>query len=172
MKSTSVLAILITLTLTGCGKDCNAMTFEPQSQQHVQDIIVGYLRDTVATLPAGTVIDAGRFARPGQNSLCDDAESGPVAPMRFHTVGELRATGEETSIVAAVGVIWRRWGWHVVEREGFRTPNRFGYSPDGYRLQIVSTGAGHPPVVQASSPCFPRPVANDDVAFPVIITAA
>lgn len=172
MKSIAVPTILIALTLTGCGKANTAMILTPQSQRQVQDTVTGYLRDTVTELPAGTVIDASRFARAGYNSLCDDADSGPAAPMRFHTVGELRAAGEQKTVVSAVGEIWRRWGWRVVEREGFRTPNRFGYSPDGYRLQILATGARHPPVVQASSPCFPRPVGRDDISFPMIITAA
>lgn len=147
--------------------------FTPESQQRIQNTVAAHLRRTVAALPSGTRIDAGRFTAAGHNSLCDDADSGPVAPMRFHTIGELKTPGDTggADVVAAVGEAWRRWGWRVIERDGFGTPNRFTYSPDGYRLQIVTVSAGHPPVVQSSSPCFPRPIARDDVPFPVIITA-
>lgn len=174
MRSARFLALIAILALAGCTeRESRTMSFETDTQQEIQDTVVAQLRATLTALPPGTVIDAGRFAGAGHNSPCDDTGSGPTTPMRFHTVGELRLPGAVAvkDAVTAVGEMWRGWGWAVVEREGFGTPNRFGHSPDGYRLQIVVTAAGHPPTVQASSPCFPRPVARDDVPFPRIITA-
>lgn len=170
MRNLAIPAILVALMASACtGKGSTAMRFSPVSQQEVQETVAGQLRGTLAALPEGTVIDASRFVTVAHNSPCDDDDSGPVAMMRFHTIGELR-TPIGTDAIAVVGAIWRDWGWQVVERAGFGTPNRFGYSPEGYRLQVVTVAAGHPPVLQASSPCFPRPIARDDIAFPTIIT--
>lgn len=169
MRDVAVLLILVVSSLPGCTeKGSSTMTFEVHSQQQVQNTLVTYLRRTLAALPPGTAIDAGRFAGGGHNSPCDD-ESGTDPTMRFHTIGELKAPSG-TDAVTAVGDVWRSWGWHVVERDGFRRPNRFGYSPDGYRLQIITAPDGHPPTVQASSPCFPRLSARDDIPFPVTVT--
>jgi hypothetical protein len=146
----------------------------PQSQQQAQDTVVGYLKRTLATLPPGTVIDATRYAGAGHNSYCDDNDSGPTAPMRFHTIGELKtpAAADAQNVVRTVGEVWRSWGWYVYERDGFRQPNEFGYGPDGYRLQIVTAAeAGYPPSVQASSPCFSREIASDDLPVPEVISA-
>lgn len=148
------------------------MAVAPQSQQQAQDTVVGHLRRTLAGLPPGTTLDATRFAGAGHNSYCDDNDSGAAAPIRFHTIGELTGAPAGAGVVTAVGDLWRSWGWQVLEREGFRTPNRFGYSPDGYRLQIVAAAvAGYPPTVQASSPCFPRQLARDDIPIPDVLDA-
>lgn len=144
----------------------------PQSQQQVQETVLGHLRGTLAALPSGTVLDATRFAGAGHNSYCDDGDSDPDAPMRFHTIGELKVPGhpDEARVISAVGDLWRGWGWQVSERDGFRTPNRFGYSPEGYRIQIVMAALpGYPPTVQASSPCFPHRIANDGIPIPDVL---
>jgi hypothetical protein len=52
-------------------------------------------------------------------------------------------------IIAKVGDIWKSWGWYVIEREGFYKPNRFGYAPDGYSLQIMASQPGYPPSLEA-----------------------
>ena len=63
---------------------------------------------------------------------------------------------------------WR----YVVERDGFTKPNRFGYAPDGYRLQIeAASQQGYPPTIQGSSPCFPGAIAREDIPIPVVINA-
>lgn len=144
------------------------MPFAASSQQQIQDTVLGQLRRTLAALPPGTVLDSTRFAGAGHNSYCDDDDSGASGPMRFHTIGDLR-TPDGADAVAAVGEIWRGWGWQVVERDGFGKPNRFGYAPDGYRIQIVSARTGYPPTVQASSPCFPRRIARDDIPVPEVL---
>lgn len=144
----------------------------PESQQQAQETVLGHLRQTLAALPPGTVLDATRFAGAGHNSYCDDDGSGPNAPMRFHTIGEVKIPGDPdvTGVVTAVGDLWRSWGWQVAERDGFRTPNRFGYSPEGYRLQIVTAALpGYPPTMQASSPCFPQRIARDDLPIPDVL---
>lgn len=146
----------------------------PTSQQQAQDTVVGYLTRTLATLPRGTVIDASRYAGAGHNSYCDDNDTSPGAPMRFHTIGELKVPdgADATDLVRTVGSIWRAWGWYVFERDGFTKPNEFGYGPDGYRLQIESAPQpGYPPSIEASSPCFSGQIARDDIPVPTVITA-
>jgi hypothetical protein len=146
----------------------------PQSQRQAQDTVLGYLKRTLVALPPGTVIDATRYAGAGHNSYCDDNDSGPTAPMRFHTIGELKTpAGVDTKdIVKTTGDIWRAWGWYVYQRDGFRQPNEFGYGPDGYTLQIVTAARdGFPPTVQASSPCFSKQIASDDIPVPETINA-
>jgi hypothetical protein len=152
----------------------NPKDIVPESQQQAQDAVISYLRRTLAALPAGTVIDAGRYAGAGHNSYCDDNDSSPTAPMRFHTIGELTlpAGSDGADLVKTTGDIWRSWGWYVYERDGFRKPNEFGYSPDGYRIQIVTAARdGYPPTVQASSPCFSRQIARDDIPVPELLEA-
>lgn len=174
MRFAVTVGVLIALTLSGCTeKGSSAMPFEPDSQQEIQNAVASFLSRTVAALPPGARIDASRFTAAGHNSPCDDTVSTPIASMRFHTIGELRmpAATYGADTVSTVGQTWRLWGWRVVERDDFGRPNRFGYSPNGYRLQIVTVGAGHPPVVQASSPCFARRIARDDIPFPEVIAA-
>jgi hypothetical protein len=146
----------------------------PESQQQAQDTVLGYLKRTLVGLPAGSVIDGSRYAGAGHNSYCDDNDSGPSAPMRFHTIGELKLPpgAEAGDVVKTVGDVWRSWGWYVYQRDGFRIPNEFGYGPDGYRLQIVTAAReGYPPAVQASSPCFSRTIARDDIAVPNVVAS-
>jgi hypothetical protein len=125
----------------------------PQSQKQAQDTIRGCLQRTIDALPPGTALDGARYAGAGKNRYCDDNASSPDAPMRFHTIGDLKLPSDDddpVKVVATVGDIWRSWGWHVFERDGFRKPNQFGYAPDGYRLQIGVPGReGYPPSIQA-----------------------
>lgn len=146
----------------------------PQSQEQAQNTVLDYLRRTLAGLPSGTVVDGSRYLGPGLTSYCDDNDSGPTAPRRFDTIGELKApTGSEAAdLIAKVGETWSSWGWYVVERDGFTKPNRFGYGPDGYRLQIEAADQqGYPPAIQGSSPCYPGTIAREDIPIPVVITA-
>jgi hypothetical protein len=58
----------------------------------------------------------------------------------------------------------KKWGWQVIERDGFTKPNRFGYAPDGYVLQIEARpDPKYPPSLVGSSPCFPGNLPKDDV---------
>ena len=175
MRSPALLSSVITaaIVLSACAQK-GVPPVTPESQQQAQSAVIDHLRRTLAALPPGAVLDATRFPGAGHNSYCSDDDSGPSASMRFHTIGELTlAQGiDRTDLIAAVGDIWRRWGWQVHERDGFRRPNRFGYGPHGYRLQIVTAAVpGHPPTVQASSPCFPRQIARDDIPFPAVLRA-
>jgi hypothetical protein len=141
----------------------------PQSQQEAQDTLAGLITRTLAGLPEGTVWDGSRFGGPGYNIHCNDEDTSPAAPKRFQVIGEVEAPAGTTAetVIAAVGDVWHRWGWRVEERDGFRKPNRFGYAPDGYRLQIVAPGRdGYPPVLEGSTPCFPGEIARDGIAFP------
>jgi hypothetical protein len=146
----------------------------PQSQEQAQDTVVGYLRRTLTPLPPGTVIDGSRYLGPGVTAYCDDNDSSPTAPRRFDTIGELSLPpgSESVDLIAKVGETWRSWGWYVVERDGFTKPNRFGYAPDGYRLQIeTASQQGYPPAIQGSSPCFPGTIAREGIPIPVVIRA-
>ena len=146
----------------------------PQSQEQAQSTVLGYLRRTLAELPSGSVIDGSRYLGPGMTPYCDDNDSSPTAPRRFSTIGELTLPpgSESVDVIAKVGETWRSWGWYVVERDVFTKPNRFGYAPDGYRLQIEAAAQqGYPPTIQGSSPCFPGTIAREDIPIPVVIHA-
>jgi hypothetical protein len=145
----------------------------PTSQQQAQDTVLGYLRKTLNGLPEGTVIDATRYGRAGTTAPCNDAPLATNPPEEFSTIGQLKPPGDDfDQIIAVVGDTWKTWGWWVFERNDFRKPNRFGYGPDGYILQIkVSSPPGHPPTIIASSPCFPNEISRDDLPFPRMITA-
>jgi hypothetical protein len=113
----------------------------PQSQQEAQDTLLGYLRRTVEALPPGVVYDTSRYTGSGHNIPCEDEYTGSgVPPVNFTTVCDLRLPEAQDidNLIASVGDIWKEWGWYVFERDGFDKPNRFGYAPDGYRLQIVA----------------------------------
>lgn len=146
----------------------------PKSQQQAQETVLEYLKKTLRALPAGAVLDATGYAGPGYNHPCDDNDTSPSAPHDFNTVRELKlpASTDPHKIVTQTGDIWRSWGWYVIERDGFRTPNRFGYAPDGYRLQIVIGAVdGVGPTVSAISPCFPGDLVSDDISIPMVIRA-
>lgn len=145
----------------------------PTSQQQAQDTVLGYLKKTLSALPPGTVIDASRYGSPGTTAPCSDAPLNTNPPEEFSTIGELKPPGSDfNKIISVVGEIWKSWGWWVFERDDFRQPNRFGYAPDGFILQIkVSSPPGYPPTIIASSPCFPHDIARDDLPFPTTITS-
>ncbi|OBI96675.1 hypothetical protein A5661_19135 [Mycobacterium asiaticum] len=145
----------------------------PATQQQAQDTAIGYLRRTLQELPPGTTLDATRYSG-GTNSVpCkDDTSANP--PEEFTTIGDLKPPpGTDTSsLVASAGDIWKRWGWYVYERDGFYKPNRFGYAPDGYSLQIEARARpGEPPSLKATSPCFPAETPRDRTPFPAILAA-
>lgn len=147
----------------------------PQDQQQAQDTLKGYLVRTLRELPDGTTLDATRYGSAGHNSWCEDEPADPKnAPTRYHTSGDLKfGSGDDpAAMIRRIGDIWRSWGWYVMERDGFRKPNQFGYGPDGYRMQIVIAARdGYPPTLAGSSPCFPGTLARDGISFPTVLTA-
>jgi len=146
----------------------------PRSQQQAQDTVIGYLKRTLGGLPPGLTLDATRYSGGTNTPPCQDVETG-VSPISFTTIGDLTlpAGSRPEVIVALAGEVWKSWGWYVIERDGFYKPNRFGYGPDGYRLQIHAAALpGYPPTVQADTPCFPADLPDDRSPFPLVITAS
>jgi hypothetical protein len=146
----------------------------PQSQQQAQDTLLGYLKRTLQALPPCTVLDASRYGGTGSGNLsCEDNPTSPTPPTEWGTTGDLKfPPGTDLSaMVTKTGDIWRSWGWYVIERDGFRKPNQFGYSADGYRLQIVTAGReGYSPTLEGSTPCFPGDLARNDIPVPVVLS--
>ncbi|MCV7195120.1 hypothetical protein H7J74_01270 [Mycobacterium angelicum] len=143
----------------------------PKSQQQAQDTVIGYLRKTLQALPPGTTLDASRYSSGATVAPCKDVAN---SPMELATNGDMTLPpGTDTnSIVAKAGDIWKSWGWYVYERDAFYKPNRFGYSPDGYVLQIIARyKPDYPPGLQGISPCFPRDLPDDRSPFPMILRA-
>lgn len=140
----------------------------PESQQQAVDTLIGYFTKTLAELPAGTVFDRTRYLG-GYNVPCDDRVSGKPDYMFAPRFDASFPDGTDfAAIIATTGEIWKRWGWNVIERDGFDKPNRFGYAPDGYYLQIVTAyPPGYPPTLAGGSPCFRGELMRDDVAVPV-----
>jgi hypothetical protein len=57
-------------------------------------------------------------------------------------------------------------------RVGFRKPNRFGYGPDGYILQIMAKDpVTDPPTLKGDSPCFSGDLPDDRSPFPMVLKA-
>lgn len=144
----------------------------PKSQQEAQDTVLQYLQKTVDGLPPDTVLDSTDF-RGGGNVSCDDDHTGPGNPPTeyeywTHVNGPHGTSSDE--LVVRAGEVWRSWGFTVTERDDFRKPNRFGYAPDGYRLQIKGPSKpGYPPTLIGSSPCFPGELARTDIGAPKVI---
>ncbi len=145
----------------------------PASQQQAQDTLLGYLKKTLRALPPETTLDATRYSGGTNTPPCKDVDTG-IPPVSFSTIGELKLPPgvHPDAIIAKVGDIWKSWGWYVMERDGFYKPNRFGYAPDGYSLQIMaSPQPGYPPTLEGVSACFPGNLPNNRSPFPMVVTA-
>jgi hypothetical protein len=145
----------------------------PTSQQQAQDTVLGYLKKTLQALLPGTTLDATRYTGGTNTAPCQDVETG-TPPSNFTTIAELKLPPGTSAdaVIANAGDTWKSWGWYVVERDGFYKPNRFGYGPDGYRLQIMAAPQpGYPPSLQGISPCFPGNLPNDRSPFPMVLRA-
>lgn len=147
-------------------------TAVPGSQQQAQDVLVGYLTKTVKALPPGTTLDATGYGATNTPPCRDDDTGTP--PVSLTTIGDLKpaAGTDPNALVSRVGELWKSWGWYVFERDEFRKPNRFGYAPDGYTLQIKAKAQpGYPPSLEGTSPCFPAELPNNRSAFPTVISS-
>jgi hypothetical protein len=145
----------------------------PASQQQAQDTVLGYLKKTLQALPSGTALDATRYSGGTNTAPCQDVETG-TSPRNFTTIGDLQLPPGTSPdpVIATAGDTWKSWGWYVIERDGFYKPNRFGYGPDGFRLQIMAAPqAGYPPSLQGISPCFPGTLPDDRRPLPIVLTA-
>ncbi|MDI3312992.1 MAG: hypothetical protein QJR12_01530 [Mycobacterium sp.] len=144
----------------------------PKSQQQAQDTILGYLKKTLRALPAGTTLDATGYAVPN-TPPCEDVITG-TPPKDLETIGELKLPPgtDPVAIVGKAGDVWKSWDWYVIERDGFRKPNRFGYAPDSYSLQIKAKDpVTDPPTLEGISPCFPDDLPDDRSPFPMVLKA-
>jgi len=143
----------------------------PTSQQQAQDTILGYLKKTLQALPPGTTLNASGFGGATNTPPCKDQVNGTPS-IALTTVGQLKLpSGTDVgALIATTADIWKSWGWYVMERDGFRKPNQFGYAADGYSLQIfIAAHEGHGPTLAATSPCFPANLPSDRSPFPTIL---
>ncbi|AWG55036.1 hypothetical protein [Mycobacteroides abscessus] len=128
----------------------------PTSQQEAQDTVLRYLQDTLNALPKGSTLDGTRYSL-GRVIECDDNDTRPNAPVHFEDWRDIKlpAGTDFNAIINQVGELWKAWGWQVLERDGFNKPNRFGYAPDGYSLDIQASGqSDYAPSMSGGSPCF------------------
>jgi hypothetical protein len=147
-------------------------TAVPDSQQQAQDTLLRYLTKTLQGLPPGTTLDATGYGATN-TPPCQDVDTG-TPPVSLTTIGDLKppAGTDPNTLVAKTGDIWKSWGWYVFERDDFRKPNRFGYAPDGYSLQIKGKSQpGYPPSLEGLSPCFPCELPDDRSPFPMVLKA-
>ncbi len=144
----------------------------PSSQQQAQDTVLQYLQKTVDGLPPGAVLDSTDTIG-GSNASCDDDYTSPGrGPTEYSVWAHVVAPAGVMSadLIARIGDLWRGWGLTVMERSGFEKPNRFGYGPDGYVLQVKSAyPPDYPPTIIGSSPCFPGDLRQDGLPFPKVI---
>jgi hypothetical protein len=144
----------------------------PASHQEAQDTLTSYLQKTVNALPPGTSLDGSRYGGGDGINYCEDNPADTNAPVHVEDWFDMKlAAGSDfNSIVAQTGDIWKGWGWRVSERDGFTKPNRFGYAPDGYTLQIMARDdPKYAPSLIGSSPCFPGTLRNTSIQRPALI---
>lgn len=146
----------------------------PGSQQEAQDTVLRYLQQTVDALPTGSTLDGSRLTVGHGATYCENEPADHNAPVHFEDWRDVvvPAGTDSNVVVAQIGEAWKAWGWEVREREGFPKPNRFGYAPDGYILQIkVRTDPQKSLSLIGSSPCFSGSLRQDDAPRnPVVIT--
>ncbi|MDA4107340.1 hypothetical protein MHOL44478_08710 [Mycobacterium holsaticum DSM 44478] len=144
----------------------------PTSQQEAQDTVVRYLQQTLDALPTGTSLDGTRYMVGDGTAYCEDDPAGRDAPVHVEDWRDMKvpAGTDVKALVAQVGEIWEGWGWDVLERDGFDKPNRFGYAPDGYVLQVQARPEPtQAPSLIGTSPCFPGNLRQDDVQRPAVL---
>ncbi|WP_234817976.1 hypothetical protein [Mycolicibacterium sphagni] len=147
----------------------------PTSQQEAQDTLTAYLQKTVDALPKGTSLDGTRYIVGDGTAYCEDNPSGPDAPVHVEDWRDMNLPPgtDFNAIISQTGDIWKQWGWKVIERDGFTKPNRFGYGPDGYILQIEARpDPKFPPSLVGSSPCFSGNLKSNRVTKPSLIQQA
>ncbi len=137
----------------------------PTSQQEARDNVLRYLQQTVDGLPKGSALDGTRYGG-SRTFYCDDEPADENSPVRFEDWRDVRlpAGTPTVEVVGQIGDHWKALGWQVIEKDGFPKPNRFGYPPDGYSLQITARdNPNQAPSVIAASPCFPGNLKDDSV---------
>lgn len=144
----------------------------PARQQEAQDTIVGYMQDTINALPEGVTLDGSRYIVGDGTTYCEDNPADAASPVMVEDLRDMKLPPgtDFTALIEQTGQIWEKWGWDVLERDGFNKPNRFGYSPDGYTLQIQARpDPTQAPSLIGSSPCFPGDLRSHDVEKPMIL---
>jgi hypothetical protein len=144
----------------------------PTSQPEAQDTVIEYLQKTVNALPKGTSLDGTRYMVGKGTTYCEDNPSGPDAAVHVEDWRDMNLAPRTdfNAIITQTGDVWKQWGWQVIERDRFSKPNRFGYAPDGYVLQVEARpDPKYPPSLIGSSPCFPGNLREADIPKPAII---
>ncbi|MCV7419319.1 hypothetical protein H7K45_02085 [Mycobacterium yunnanensis] len=150
--------------------DFHVVDAVPTSQQQAQDTVIGYLKKTLKELPPGTVFDNSRYPGSGNTPCTDQSTGTPPNEYADKRQAVFPPGNNAEAMITKMGQIWTSWGWHVVERDGFRKPNQFGYGPDGYALQVVASNPpGYPPTITGVSPCYPGDLASDNVPVPAVL---
>lgn len=145
----------------------------PASQGEAQKTVIHYIQQTVDALPPGTNVDGTRYAGTGSGmAYCEDEPRDDNSPVNYAYWGDLNLPPgtDVNAMYGQVESIWKGWGWQVLERQGFEKPNRFGYAPDGYVVQIKAAyPPGSPPTIIGTSPCFPGNLRKEGAPIPTAI---
>lgn len=146
----------------------------PASQQEARDTVLRYLQRSVDALPAGSSLDGRRYVVGTGTTYCEDEPKDQNSPVHFEDWRDINLppATDFNATIAHLGDVWKQWGWQVIERDGFTKPNRFGYAPDGYTLQIEAhKDPKFAPSLIGASPCFPGNLRDDSLARnPELIT--
>ncbi len=144
----------------------------PTSHREAHDALLSYLQKTVDALPPGTSLDGSRYGGGDGINYCEDNPANADSPVHVEDWFDMKLppSTDFNAIIAKTGDLWKQWGWQVIERDGFTKPNRFGYAPDGYTLQIEARpDPKYPPSIIGASPCFPGNLRNAAIQRPTLI---
>lgn len=138
----------------------------PANEKEARDTVLKYLQMSVDALPQGSSLDGARYVVGTGTTYCDDEPKDHSSPIHFEDWRDINLPPGTNfnAIISHLGDVWKRWGWQVLERDGFTKPNRFGYAPDGYTLQIEARpDSKFAPSLIGASPCFPGDLRDDSL---------
>ncbi|SIJ22988.1 Uncharacterised protein [Mycobacteroides abscessus subsp. abscessus] len=138
----------------------------PANEKEARDTVLKYLQMSVDALPQGSSLDGARYVVGTGTTYCDDEPKDHSSPIHFEDWRDINLPPGTNfnAIISHLGDVWKQWGWQVLERDGFTKPNRFGYAPDGYTLQIEARpDSKFAPSLIGASPCFPGDLRDDSL---------
>ncbi|WP_446226078.1 hypothetical protein ACTWPB_14060 [Nocardia sp. IBHARD005] len=158
-------AAIVAVTFSACQAGTNVN--EKLTMRDAQTQSIEYLTKMLGTLPRSAYLDlehspTGTKFSSGSLASCDDNAPGGTSPvnlgLQYWVLGIDKAEADHN--VDLVADSWTRAGIPVDRKRGTGDYHVYADTSDGYRL-VVGHNTFNDVTVIASSPCFPRPPANE-----------